>query len=1155
MSTMRGLFKEDITRNINGVISAGSNGDENELELEFVEYVITNDVRKGLEEFFSYYNEKQPAKNGVWISGFFGSGKSHLLKILSYLLENDEINGKSCASFFETKLLDDKFLFNDIKNATAIPSESILFNIIQNNNGTDAVNKTGSLLPIFRRQFYDHLGYYGTDFTIAEIEKDLDEEGLLNSFISCFERLSGKSWKEARTRRNLCKGKIIKAYAEVTNQSEDENLFQNYEKTVTIKDFAQMVRKYINSKGDKFRLNFFVDEAGQFVVGSLRLMIELQEIATALSDQCNNRSWIIVTSQDALEKFTEKSREKIDQNDITKIIDRFPVKLKLTNENVTEVIQKRLLAKSQDGLNYTKIVYNHQKDNFDALLGFVDGPKKFRMYRDENEFANMYPFVYYQFDLFKVAFTGLSDHNAFPGENSYAGARSLLDVFHRIVSNAQYVNEDLANDPIIPFDAFYDAIDGDLKDNFKTPIFLAMNNLMDRNAFAIRVLKVLLLVKYIPTDFKPSLHNISTLLLTSFKDNPSEVQIKTQEALRFLEKETYIQRKNNDEYDFLTNEEKDVETEIRGRVITEDDIYDLLNTIIYKRLLQPITKAKDNAGNAYPFTKQIDSRIYGSQGGDLSLVIATSYGSDFSNIHMLCSDSSLVVLLEDDGKLFPDIELYLQTESYLKILDKDNLSEEKKSVTAQKNLFNADRYKNIESHIASYLEKAELFIHGVVLPISDNSNYRGRIEEGLRNLIYQSYPNLKMLPEMLYNDSLVNKAFTVDLSEGFDAGTESENLILSYINQEKQKGGNVSIKSLVENYRKIPYGWPEQATIYSVVILYRKGKILLKLNGQELTEPKVKETINQSMKWTTLLVELSEIIDAGKIKRVKNFIEDFTGKDPSADSANAVIEELKDVLTKKLDELNIIIDSHRYPFIKSLDEEKMLIKSCLNKSNGWYYDNEFKEISQKILDEEDKRGSCVLNFINNQKTLFDAAYDYIEEHKDDLNENNAAVWIPVTEILKCNDIERVSRWIKDLNRNLDFLKTNLDDELSDKKKSGLNEVENYRKSLLSNPKFSLLSDEGKAHVKEMLVSWGKEIPDAKTKKDVNSILYEWKHDIDTYIKNQNELIKESKVKSIVGLRSFNSVSEISTEDEVDKFISNLKEEMLEVVREGFKIKR
>ena len=84
------IFSKPVDRYIEGVIKAD---DLESLKLEVEEYVITNEIAKRLETFFAAYNDYQGA-NGVWISGFFGSGKSHLLKMLALLLENQTIEGQ-----------------------------------------------------------------------------------------------------------------------------------------------------------------------------------------------------------------------------------------------------------------------------------------------------------------------------------------------------------------------------------------------------------------------------------------------------------------------------------------------------------------------------------------------------------------------------------------------------------------------------------------------------------------------------------------------------------------------------------------------------------------------------------------------------------------------------------------------------------------------------------------------------------------------------------------------------------------------------------------------------------------------------------------------------------------------------------------------------
>src|SRR5665647_3790504 len=118
------LYLKDISRHIEGVIKAD---DEEFIIDEVNEYVITKEIEKHMGVFFSEYIKKN-YNDSVWISGFFGSGKSHLLKMLSLVLENKTISESKCGEIFATKIKDDFELNANIKKAYAIPAKTILFN-------------------------------------------------------------------------------------------------------------------------------------------------------------------------------------------------------------------------------------------------------------------------------------------------------------------------------------------------------------------------------------------------------------------------------------------------------------------------------------------------------------------------------------------------------------------------------------------------------------------------------------------------------------------------------------------------------------------------------------------------------------------------------------------------------------------------------------------------------------------------------------------------------------------------------------------------------------------------------------------------------------------------------------------------------------------
>ena len=190
---LKEFFEKDISRTIETVIKAD---DQEHILDEVMEYVVTNEVAKKIRDFFSAYNDYQGA-NGVWISGFFGSGKSHLLKILSYVLENKEFDGYKLGELFASKIENDTILKADIINTTRIPSESILFNIDQQAQITTK-QEEDALLNVFYKVFNDHMGYFGAQRHVAEFERWLDTENIYKNFQEEFEKETGEFWSNAR---------------------------------------------------------------------------------------------------------------------------------------------------------------------------------------------------------------------------------------------------------------------------------------------------------------------------------------------------------------------------------------------------------------------------------------------------------------------------------------------------------------------------------------------------------------------------------------------------------------------------------------------------------------------------------------------------------------------------------------------------------------------------------------------------------------------------------------------------------------------------------------------------------------------------------------------------------------------------------------------
>src|SRR6185312_9710672 len=119
-------------------------------------------------------------------------------------------------------------------------------------------------------------------------------------------------------------------------------------------------------------------------------------------------------------------------NDFSKIQARFANRMPLTSANVDEVIQKRLLKKTEDGVGTLSDLYHEQSNNLRTLFDFSDGSIQFKNFKDRDHFIQSYPFIPYQYELFQLAIQNLSGHNAFEGRHSSVGERPMLGVFQEV---------------------------------------------------------------------------------------------------------------------------------------------------------------------------------------------------------------------------------------------------------------------------------------------------------------------------------------------------------------------------------------------------------------------------------------------------------------------------------------------------------------------------------------------------------------------------------------------------------------------------------------------------------------------------------------------------------------------------------------------------
>lgn len=967
------IFAKDVQRPIEGVIKAD---DTAHLGTEVDEYVITNETAKGLEQLLEAYTNYTNA-NGVWISGYYGSGKSHLLKMLAHLLgdvEGQAFERQRVSESFRSKG-HGAFLPALLTKADRIPAKSLLFNIDQKAT-LIAKDQTDALLKVFVKVFDESNGYYGNQGHVARFERDLDNRDQYEGFKAAYARIAGRDWVQGREEGVLEEVNVAKAFAEVSGQTEGTptSILTKYrnEYSLSIEDFADDVKAWLDKQEPGFRLNFFVDEAGQFIGTNNNLMLNLQTIAESLATKCQGRAWVFVTSQEDMDKVVG-DRTKQQGNDFSKIQARFKTRVKLTSADVEEVIRKRLLEKNETGDTVLRTMYASESANFKTLFDFVDGAKSYRNYADEAHFVGTYPFVSYQFPLFQAAIEGISDHNVFEGRNSSVGERSMLGVVQQVAKDIG----DVEVGRLATFDHMFAGIRASLKSAAQRSIDVAERNL--DNDLAVQLLKALFLVKYVES-FQATHRNLTVLMYDRFGLGLPALSKRVQEALTLLEVQTYVQR-NGNTYEYLTNEEQVIEEEIKNVDIDASEVSGRLFKILSGDVIKTNKLRYVKNGQDFAFGYKLDDQVYGQQ-RELAVHFITPeypFGPEEIRMHSAGKDE-LRVILEPDERALSDLRLLIRTEKYTKRKQTTSLSPIEEQILRSKATLNVEREKELVERIRRAVGKAALVINAADVTATSQDPIT-RVTDGFQDLISRTYTQLGLLGGSTYSEQQVATYANPDQSGMFDdpslAAPGDE--VLSFVLQRDKLGEQVTVKKIVDWFQAKPYGWDLASIEVVVAWLIGTSKITLTVDGNALKRTEVAAVLRNTQKHAHAVVAPQKIFDERKVAAFRKFCTEFFDEAAAPKDPLELARHGGDKLRGKLDELKARVTGSKYPFVVQLDAPIDLLEQAVGKPDEWYL-TEFG-LGDELLDAKESVIDPIQSFLSGgQRAIYDEAVALLAEN-------------------------------------------------------------------------------------------------------------------------------------------------------------------------------
>jgi hypothetical protein len=571
------LFALDIDRPIEEVIKVDQD-DAQIVHDEISEYIVTDAIlQQYLKILRNYWETKNKPHEGIgiWISGFFGSGKSSFAKMLGLALQNRDVMGESAAELFG-KITGNTEVQVLLKQITEqIPTEAVIFDV-----STDRGIRSGnqSITEIMYKLFLKNLGY-AEDLDLAELEINLEEAGELEGFKDAYKAKHGKSWDEDKNRISfaLVRASVVMHQLDPSTYTAGDSwvLAAKDKADITAGKLAERCRDLMHRRRESKNLVFVVDEVGQFVSRDVQKMLDLQGVVQNLGRISRGKSWLIITSQ---EKLTELVSGLDDRRvELARLMARFPIQVHLEASDISEVTSKRVLSKNAGAETLLRDLFATHNGRLIAntkLSADITLPEL-----STDSFMDLYPLLPYQIDLIIEVVSGLRTQG---GASKHVGGanRTIIKLAQQLLIHDAV---GLAKQPVgslARIDQIYDLVAGNISSEIRGKITNIETEV--EHPFAQPVAKAICLLQYVQ-NIHCTVENVAATLHGTVAGDSTLTDVK--QALEQLVNSHKV-RLHDGQYRIPTPAEDDWET-TRASIQANPGDINRLHTEIVTGLWEP----------------------------------------------------------------------------------------------------------------------------------------------------------------------------------------------------------------------------------------------------------------------------------------------------------------------------------------------------------------------------------------------------------------------------------------------------------------------------------------------------------------------------------------------------------------------------------------
>ena len=852
---LKDLYSKPINRAVNPAVSATKFDPETE-RIEIQEYVFTDEIINGLFRILDAIKNNKPYDHvGIWIDGYYGSGKSHFLKYLDYcitpstrdaalsrLLEAvkaiDPLDEKHNLGFDYDELLS---IADWLKHATI---DTCIFNLETSyDNSTD---KKKAFLHVFWNEFNGKRGFNKFNITLAQnLEKPLAEKGVFEAFKKRIAE-EGADWNDPGVAADLIDNEldwvleIARELAPTLSVDSIRERIIKRDTNMSIDRFGMELASWLKDKGEDYRLILLADEVSQFINKERDRYLNLQEIITKLSEACCNKVWVACTAQQDLSEIMDDCNIAEEKDKEGKIKGRFEVKVSLKGTQPEVITQKRILDKKEEVKPELASLYSKYKAGFDLQFKL---PASYSIYDSQDDFVDYYPFVPYQFKLIMQVFNSFLALG-YVAKEVKGNERSIIKVIH---STAK-ANAEAELGKFISFDELYNNM---FEEGLQARGQKARQNAIDmartyqtdhpeRTGLALRVANVLFMICNISqTDqllFPATIDNVTTLLVNDMDTPRLTIKNEVEKIVDFLCDNNIIRREQGkqgapDTFTFYSEEEMKVAQLIQSQVVDNNTQAEQLKEI-FNKYITALRNKEQYKTRSFSVGLTIKQRTFLSNNPDVQVEFVMD--ADYDTAGQLALQNSnqnrMVYYVgpqyRDNKRLYNAFYWYCQANRYMAT-----------PVTSEDNKKTRDEFEKRANELYEGLIKKEFEKILDTCPIISgfcvideaelgqkrgNDRYRIAMDKHLSGIYTKAglvdKPGIPRTSEQL-KMAILRPVQQGDY-DGMNAGlTDAEHEVEIYLNKQFAE---VNVADVLAKFAKAPYGWDSICTLYVINELVRR---------------------------------------------------------------------------------------------------------------------------------------------------------------------------------------------------------------------------------------------------------------------------------------------------------------------------------------------